>query len=254
MKVATMCIACTECFKSCDKHNIATNIRPFGADLKKLNNPKLDEAWMAISLLSLTLFHGLSMTPAWENHEPGSMSILKWMAITFNSSKIFNFTIAMLLVTSAPVALYWICCQLSARWAGEGVKAKTLFINYAYSLLPVALFYHLAHNLMHLLMEGGELIPLISDPLGAGADWFGTRALHIGSLISESTLWYAQVTLILIGHLYGILVAHRIGHQLYNTKKAAAYSLLTITLMMILISVTGLGLMHMDMNMRMGRM
>ena len=251
---ATMCIACTECFKSCDKNNVAINVRPFAQDLENITSPKLDEAWMAIMLLALTLFHGLSMTPTWESFEPGSMSILKWMAVTFGTPKIVNFSVGMAVVVATPVGLYWLCCALSARWAAGGVTTKTLFVHYAYSLLPVALFYHLAHNLMHLLMEGGEIIPRLSDPMGSGANWLGTRDVHIGSLISESNLWYAQVTLILIGHVYGIVVAHRIGHKLYPDRRKATRSLATMPVMMILISVTGLWLMHMDMNMRMGRM
>ena len=63
-----------------------------------------------------------------------------------------------------------------------------------------------------------------------------------------------QVTLILIGHVFGILAAHRIGHRLYADRKSALRSLVTMPLMMVVISVGGLWLMHMDMNMRLGRM
>lgn len=252
---ATMCTMCTECIKSCDKQNIALNLRPFGADLRDpVRVPRRDEAWLAVSLLGLTLFHGLSMTPAWESFDPGGFSILKWMSVNLGTPRTFNFTLGMALATGLPILLYWLCCQLSARWAQNGVTADTLFRSYAYALLPVALFYHLAHNLMHLLMEGGEVVPLLSDPMGTGADWLGTAGVHVGSLISESALWYMQVALILIGHVFGIIVAHRIGHRLYRDRKAAFLSLSTTPIMMVLISVCGLWLMHMDMNMRVGRM
>ncbi|MCG8556370.1 MAG: 4Fe-4S binding protein [Proteobacteria bacterium] len=254
LKNATMCTACTECFKSCHKHNVALNLRPFGADLRKPQTIRLDEAWLAVMLLSLTLFHGLSMTPAWENFEPGGTSLLKWMSLELGLPKDLSFTLAMLLVVSIPVGMYWLSCVASAAFAGGSVPARTLFVQYAHSLLPVALFYHLAHNLMHLLMEGGEVVPLLSDPMGQGADLFGTRGIHVGSLIGEHALWYMQVGLILVGHVYGIVVAHRVGHRLFSDKKAARRSLAVMPLMMIAISVCGLWLMHLDMNMRVGRM
>jgi hypothetical protein len=214
----------------------------------------MDEAWLAITLLALTFFHGLSMTPAWENFKPGGSSVLKWMSITLGTPKVFNFTVGMLVAIALPTGFYWLSCKVAAKISGGGVSVRKLFIHYAYSLLPVALFYHLAHNLMHLLMEGGEIVPLLSDPLGNGANYFGTRGAHIGSLISDQAMWYLQVALILIGHIYGIIVAHRIGHSLYKDKRAALKSLTPMLLMMILLSIGGLWLMHLDMNMRSGRM
>ena len=251
---ATHCTACTECVKSCKRHNVAINLRPFGSDLAGHVEPTRDQAWLALSLLSLTLFHGLSMTPAWESFAPGGSSILKWMAVTLGTPRILNFTVAMLVVTAIPVLLYWCCCWISARWAGQGIGAGRLFTNYAYSLLPVALFYHLAHNLMHLLMEGSAVVPMLSDPLGDGSNLFGTRGLHLGSMIGEQPLAIMQVSLILIGHVFGIVTAHRVGRRLYTDRRAAFRSLATMPVMMILISCGGLGLMYMDMNMRAGRM
>lgn len=251
---ATMCTMCTECIKSCNKQNVAFNLRPFGSDLREIRQPRMDEAWLAITLLALTFFHGLSMTPAWENFKPGGNSILKWMAIHLGTPKVFNFTVGMAAAVALPAGVYWLSCRVAAKISGGDVSVRRLFMHYAYSLLPVALFYHLAHNLMHLLMEGGGIVPLLSDPLGTGADYLGTRGVHLGSLISDQAMWFLQVVLILIGHIYGIIVAHRIGHSLYQDKRKALRSLTPMLLMMILLSIGGLWLMHLDMNMRSGRM
>jgi len=257
LKVAqssAMCTMCTECIKSCDKQNVAINLRPFGADLRDVRSPRLDEAWLALTLLTLTLFHGLSMTSLWEDYAPGATSILKWMSLTLGTPRVLSFTIAMAAVSAVPIGLYWLSCRAAAWWAGGGVGTRTVFLHYAYSLLPVALFYHLAHNLAHVLMEGAEVVPLLSDPMGTGANLFGTRELHLGAAVAEDTLWYVQVGLILVGHVAGVLVAHRLSRKLYEDKRAATRSLVPMTVMMILISVAGLSLMALDMNMRMGRM
>jgi polyferredoxin len=249
---ATYCTFCTECFKTCKKNNVAFNIRPFAADLVKDIRPRLDETWMALVLLSLTLFHGFSMTPAWENFAPGSWSLLKWAGITFGTPRAVNFTIAMVVVCAIPILLYWVSCRVAAWWTRT--DALTLFKGYSFSLLAVALFYHLAHNAMHLFMEGGKIVPMFSDPMGRGDDYFGTAGLHIGSMIGEQSLWHVQVGLILTGHIVGIVVAHRTGRRLYSGKRDAVRSLVPMLVMMIVISICGLGLMHMDMNMRVGRM
>ncbi|MCA9774614.1 MAG: 4Fe-4S binding protein, partial [Myxococcales bacterium] len=159
MTTNTYCTVCTECIKSCDRHNVAINLRPFGADLLEpspagrsvgasaaLSTPRWDEAWLALMLLALTLFHGLSMTPSWESFEPGRMSLLKWMGTTLGTPKTVNFTLAMAVVVAAPVGLYWVACRAAAAWTHHVVDTTRLFRHFAMSLLPVALFYHLAHN------------------------------------------------------------------------------------------------------------
>jgi ferredoxin len=251
---ASDCTLCTECIKSCDKHNVALNLRPFGADLQRPEPASMDRAWLALALLSLTLFHGLSMTSAWESFEPGRTSILKWLGLQLGTGHVVSFSLAMAVAVAIPIGLYWACCRVSSWWAADGVASGTLFASYAWSLLPVALFYHLAHNLMHLLMEGGAVVPLLSDPLGRDWDLFGTRSLSLGPPVSEATLWTLQVVLILIGHVVGIIVAHRIGHRIHADRGAARRSLIPIPAMMVVVSTGALWLMHLDMNMRVGRM
>ena len=84
---ATMCTMCTECVKSCDRQNVALNLRPLAHDLSGTTATRPDEAWMCVILLALTLFHGFSMTTAWEDHAPGSMSLVKWLAVTLGTRR-----------------------------------------------------------------------------------------------------------------------------------------------------------------------
>lgn len=251
---ATHCTMCSECVKSCPRHNVALNVRPFGADLDRMA-PAPDVAWMCLMLLTLTLFHGLSMTTTWESFIPGQWSLLKWMTVELHIPRMASFTVAMAVAVAIPVLLYRASCAVAARLtAGSGVDTRTLWLSYAPSLLPIALFYHLAHNAMHLLMEGGAIVPMLSDPLGTGADYFGTAEVVVGHLVSDGTIWTIQVGLIVLGHLMGITVAHRISRRLYSDPAQATRSLVPMMAIMVLISVVGVSLMVMDMNMRVGRM
>lgn len=251
---STMCTLCTECIKSCPRYNVAFNLRMPGADLHRIAPVRLDHAWLALILLSLTLFHGLSMTTTWYDPLPGRDSMLKWIGVELGLPKVAAFTLAMALIVALPIALYALACKAAARWTRKsGVPLRRIFARYAFALLPVALFYHLAHNAMHLLMEGGAIVPLLSDPLGDGRDLFGTADVRIGHLLGEDTLWLIQLGLVLVGHLIGVVVAHRISRRLFDDRRHALRSLIPMTAVMVLMSVAGLSLMAMDMTMKLGR-
>ncbi len=251
---ATMCTACTECIKSCDKHNVALNLRPFGADLVQPSAPRLDVAWLCIVLLALTLFHGLSMTVIWENFEPGRMSVLKTLARTLGTPRLVNYSAAMIAAVAIPVVLYYASCLAGARLAARSVTPLELFERYALSLLPIAFCYHLAHNFMHLVRESPHLLPQLQDPFGTAAFDVAGGAMSAAPLLSESALWVVQLALIVSGHVLGVVTAHRTGIELFPDRSTARKSLVPLLMVMVAVSVTGLWLTHLDMNMRVGRM
>jgi len=246
---STYCTLCTECVKSC---NIPTvRLRPFGRDLPRVKHWRMDEAVLALTLLALTGFHGLSMTPVWQNFEPGTRDIVGGLQGALGISELSAFTIGMVVLMAVPLLAYALLTGVAWLWVRSGeVSYRDLFIGYAYSVLPVALFYHLAHNAMHLFTEGQTVIPRLSDPMGTGADWFGTASWQLGSMLSLSTIWWLQVLLVVTGHAFGITVAHRISRRLFADSRLARRSLVPMTAMMILISMGGLWLMSLDMNMR----
>jgi polyferredoxin len=258
------CTQCTECFKSCPTLAPAVNLRPFGEGLSRTAHVRLDEAWLAIALLTLTAFHGLSMTPAWESFRPGQQGLVDWLRGTMEMGRLSAFSLGMLVVCALPVLAYGAATLASyALVRGATIKAlegprtvslRDVFIRNAMGVLPVALFYHLAHNALHILAEGLDLIPMLSDPLGRGWDLFGTATWHMGPVVSQETTWVIQVVLVIFGHLMGVLVSHRIARDAFPAQRDAIRSLLPFLALMVLLSVGGLWLMHLDMNMRVGRM
>jgi ferredoxin len=250
---SSYCTACSECITTCPRHNVALNLRPFGSGLAKMKAIRSDEAWLCALLLSLTLFHGLTMTTTWENFAPGEPSILKWVGSRLGLGKTAAFTGAMLIAVAVPVVLYQLSCWLSRRLV-PSLSGRDLFAQFSVALLPVALFYHLAHNSMHLLMEGTHIMPLLSDPLGRGTDYFGTANWSGGHIFSETTIGLIQVGLIAAGHIFGVIAAHRVGEKLLTSRAQVSRSLVPVTALMVLLSCAGLSLMVLDMNMRAGRM
>lgn len=245
----TYCLLCGYCARSCPERNVAVSLRPFAADLTSFLRPRADEAVLAVVLLSLTTFHGLTMTPIWDAAE--GFSVIGWIRERSGAGPLAAFTLGMAAILIAPVLFYWLLCWIIRKVAGDGaVSTRKLFLYFAYSLLPVALFYHLAHNSMHFFMEGQYLLPLVSDPLGGGSDLLGTAASRPGPLLAGNSLWLLQVGFVLTGHIFGLLVAYRAARRLYTEPFKATLALLPMTAGMVLLSWFSLWILHLDMKMR----
>ncbi len=240
----TYCISCMECVKSCELGNVALNVRPWGSDLSAHHRPRTDEAYLALLMLSLTAFHGLTMTGVWEE-------AVSSIARMIGSGRSVAFSVGMAGLMVLPLGIYALLVRVSKALAGDGEASyKDYFVRYAYALLPIALFYHLAHNIEHLLMEGQKVVALASDPMGKGWDLMGTGMLTIAPLASLSTLWGMQVLLVLIGHVYSLWVARRTAVKIFGETKQAFRSQLPMLAAMVLFSLLSLWLLKQPMVMR----
>ena len=253
------CTLCTECVKSCPSDNIALNLRSSGADLLHPHRAKIDEAYMAILVFIVSAFHGAAMIPLWKEWET---ALRGWLVdhdllatgelFAGSDGGVLTFTIMMLACIVGPGLLYWLLC--AGMWVASGrreLSIRKLFVRFAYTLLPIALFYHLAHNATHVFWEWSKLRRLISDPLGWGTDWFGTARAPLTSLWSPETIWYLQVALVVIGHIYGIIVAQREAFRVYDGDRKASFRVhLVMMIGMIAMSMLSLWLLAQPMYMR----
>ncbi len=242
MKSSTYCILCTECMKTCPHDNIAVRLRPWGADLAHEGKPRVDEAFLSVILLALTGFHGLTMTPswpAWVSATRAALGLPEWGA----------FTLLMGAAMAVPALLYAALTWMASLWSAPH-RPGTLFVRYAYALLPIALFYHLAHNAEHFLMEGPKVLALASDPFGWGWNLFGTARWTIPPLITLEGLWGIQILMVLVGHVYSLWISSRTTRRLIPNRRAAFLSQLPMLAAMVLFSVFSLWLLRQPMEMR----
>jgi len=171
MELNTYCILCTECVKTCPHDNVSINLRPFAHDLVKSVETRKDESYLAILMLSLTYFHALTMIPLWGRLTEGLGGALSLPYLA-------AFSMEMVVIMALPALLFSLAAESSRRLAGDRrVSSRAAFVNYAYGLLPITLFFHLAHNVAHLFSEGKRLIVVASDPTGyrLGYFWYGRR-------------------------------------------------------------------------------
>lgn len=111
------------------------------------------------------------------------------------------------------------------RRATGGESASSLAAAFAHSLIPIGVAYVGAHYLSFLLTQGQAIVPLASDPLGHGWDLFGTanRVVNYG-IIGVTATWYAQVALVVGGHVAGLTAAHDRALVLYAQTRTAMRS------------------------------
>jgi polyferredoxin/mono/diheme cytochrome c family protein len=218
----TNCILCTECLKTCPPENMSLNIRPFFTDLSRGYKGRYDEAILALTLLGLTIYHGFTMLPVW----------FSWALNAYKSNYFLYlgvFSLLLVAFVAVPVGLHYLISWLTKKLSGSReVPLKKVFVQYAYAFIPVAFFYHLAHNVSHLNMEGVKIIPVLSDPFGWGWNLFGTSGAKASVLIGMATIKDVQLALILLGLVVGIFLSYRISLRLFTEKRRAVKVMLPV--------------------------
>ncbi|MBZ0268303.1 hypothetical protein K8I85_09105 [bacterium] len=246
LKENTNCTLCTECVRACPHDNLAINVRPFGVDLGRKTLFRRDEAILAISLLGLTSFHGLTMTPFWNQ-------AIDLARVSTGAGPKLVFSVLMAAMLVLPLALFWATAWTSGRMLPDAnVPAERIFRAFAYSVIPIALFYHLAHNGMHFFMEGQKILPLLSDPFGFGWDLFGTAGKHFRPWLTLRTIWWLQISLIVIGHIAGVIAADHIARTIFPNRKDVIKGLAPLIVTMIAYSSFSVWLIAQPMEMRSG--
>ncbi len=245
MSKNTYCILCTECLFTCPRDNVALNLRPFGADLDK-SPVRSDEAAMVLVMLSMSTFHGLTMTPTWH-------ALVGRIEQRAGLSYLAAFSLGMAGFLLALALGYLLVVAVAARLAPpRGTPFRYLAIRYAYALLPATLFYHLSHNVMHFSAEAAALLPVLSDPFGWGWNLVGTARIEPGPLLPPGALSITMVALLVAGHCWSLSLVRRIAAGLYLQAHAARRSRGTVVAGLLLYSMLNLWTMAQPMEMRTG--
>jgi len=209
-------------------------LRPFSAGL--LTAEPASPSLVAFILLALSsvLFDGLLTTPEWLGVE---------QALTAVAPPLLVRTIGLAAFWALFVATYRAVCFLMSR-AAAGSSATALAGEFAFTLVPIAIAYHLAHYLTYLLTQGQYIVPLASDPFGYGWDLFGTAAYRVNiAVVGARFAWYQAVIAIVLGHIAAVYLADMRARRLFPERRAALRSQLPLTALMVLYTITSLSIL-----------
>jgi hypothetical protein len=186
-------------------------------------------AGVAVGLLGITAFDGVTRTQWWQTG-PGFEGDLATLVPT----------VGLALTALAVAGLYAGSTAVAGRLGWGGTDGPTQF---AHSIVPIALGYHIAHYFSLLLLDGQLTWILASDPFQTGLDLFGTAGnrLDLGA-VSPDTIAGVQVSAIVLGHVLGVVLAHDRAVRLCAPGQArtSQYPLLAV---MVGFTVTGLWLL-----------
>lgn len=193
-------------------------------------------------MLGSTSFDGFSRTSGWQNllgdvraRLPDQSQRVVDLATTLvNLAGLAAFVGIVVLTYLAAVSL-----------AERLVRApRSLAPDFLLSLVPISFAYLVAHYFSLFVIQGQFVIPLLSDPFGRGWDLFGTVdfAPNLG-VLSPSTIWYAQVIALTVGHVAGLAVAHDRAVSLFEDRRVALRSQYPMLALMVLYTVGGLWLL-----------
>ncbi len=207
------CGMCTECFKTCSQDNVVLNLRPFGADLLARKGRRLDEAYKALIMLACAIIYNAVLLGPWSwVKDWANMDTLPhWAAYGA------GFLTANLLLMPG---LFLLTTLVSRTISGLQAPLKRLFVDYAYSLVPMGLAGWIAFCFSFVFVNGSYALSVLSDPFGWGWDLFGTRSVPWTPVLLDLAL-ALQVLMLLVGQVFSIVVAYRIARQHASTDAQA---------------------------------
>ncbi len=130
---------------------------------------------------------------------------------------------------------------LGMRSIGGKRSARELSDLFVHSLVPISAAYVVAHYFSFLAYQGQALGYLASDPLGTGANLFGTANTTIDyGIVASNTIWYVQVAALVIGHVAGLMLAHERALVVYRRASEATRS--QYWMLAVMVGFTSLGL------------
>ena len=212
---------------------------------KLLSAEPLPPSGVAFLLLALSSvsFDGLSKTFFW-------LGLFGVNPLEFpgRTAVIGSGTFGLVVTFLALAAVFLLAVILGQRLAGSGPPLAQAAGLLVWSIVPIALAYHVAHYLTALLVDGQYAAASLSDPFALGWNLFGTADMQIEAGIvagAESAwwLWNIQAAAIILGHVLAVLVAHGFAWRLHPQPGRAALSQFPLTLLMIAYTVLGLWLL-----------
>jgi hypothetical protein len=180
--------------------------RPFSAATGWATVP--GSAAVVIASIATTSFDGASEGAIQDPIE----AVYEWLAdagIGLTASLRLSETLFMLLCFAAVAIVYTLGVR-GMRTVPGAPSLSTLRAGFAHTLIPIALAYLVAHYFsLFVFQEQAQFTYLLSDPLGTGADLFGTAGAGVDyNVISANTIWYVQVASLVVGHVIGLMLAH----------------------------------------------
>jgi hypothetical protein len=139
------------------------------------------------------------------------------------------------------LAVYMAAMAMMRVLTGGLVTARMLALRFAYTVIPIAFVYMLAHSWTALLTVIPVVPFLLTDPFGIGWNLLSLPRLSAEPApLDMGQVWHMEVALILAGHVASVYLAHRVALITFATRRQAWISELPLLLLMMGYTFIGL--------------
>jgi hypothetical protein len=214
-------------------------LRPWGVGLLKPSPRGWDRVFFVILMLSTLAFDGILATPAWQDFNITLEPI--WLPMG-PLGFFFVRTLGLTLLALAFLLIFIAFIELVIYFGNRKVDLVTTATGFAFTLVPIALVYNAAHNYSYVVVQSQVLIPLLNDPLHMGWHlWPAVAGLQPSfALAQASTIWFAQIVLIVLGHVIAVYLSHLRAGERFRTAQRALLSQYPMLVLMVMYTMTSL--------------
>jgi hypothetical protein len=148
-------------------------------------------------LFGSTGFDSFSESPFWTSYAQG----IAIDPVLLDSAVLLGFVLV--------VGLSFGLATMTVGGLGH-IERRTLPRTFAHSVVPIIVGYFIAHYLTLFYETGQQTVAQLSDPLGTGADLFGTAGMGINFFLTlhPTALAVTKVVAVVAGHLLAAIAAH----------------------------------------------
>jgi len=215
-------------------------LRRFGSGLLEARPVTVSMTALVLLLLATVLYDGFLTSPQWTELEEALDRLLPWLGA---NGPVVVRTVGLVAFWLLFLGIYAAISRLMSAVAGRRCTPSELAASFAFTLIPIAIGYHVAHYLTYLLLQGQYIVPLLSDPFGFGWNLFGTADYRVDiGLVGARFSWYTAVTAIVLGHVAAVYLAHLRAMQVIGEHRVALRSQLPLTALMVVYTCTGLSI------------
>ncbi len=217
----------------------AVYLRPWGVGLLQPSPSGWDRVVFVILMLSTLAFDGIEGTRAWSDFTIATEPY-------WQPNGAFGFfllkTLSMTLLTAAFLLIFIAFMEMVIYFGGRKLDLKATVAAFVLTLVPIALVYNAAHNYSYVVVQSQGLIPLLNDPLAKGWHLLPALAGYKPSfaLAQASTVWFAQIILIVVGHVIAVYLSHLKAGEKFRTAQRALLSQYPMLLLMVMYTMTSL--------------
>jgi len=217
----------------------AVYVRPWGVGLLKPWSAGWDRVVFVILMLSSLAFDGILATPSWQDFTIALEPV--WLPLGAYGF-FFVRTLGIVVLTFTFLLVFIAFMELVVYLGKRPVDIRSTVTAFALTLVPIALVYNAAHNYSYVTVQSQVLIPLLNDPLQKGSHfWPAVANLQPSFVLAQAaTVWYAQVVLIVLGHVIAVYLSHLRAGERFGTAQRALLSQYPMLLLMVMYTMTSL--------------